>query len=164
MKILTLARMEIRRFMRSRLTAAALAVLCVIPLLYGALYLYAFWDPYGRLNHIPAALVVEDRPATAPDGSTVHAGQDLADELVRRQGFDWEVTGEKAAEKGLRAGNYHLLLHIPADFSAGLVTGPDADAEPRTGELRVVSDDATNYLSGVFARTAFDEVRAAAAA
>src|SRR4051812_11739733 len=76
MKILTLARMEIRRFMRSRLTAAALAVLCVVPLLYGALYLYAFWDPYGRLNHIPAALVVEDRTATAQDGTQLLAGHE----------------------------------------------------------------------------------------
>src|SRR3982751_6928443 len=87
---LSLAGMELRRFLRGRLPVAALVVLAVIPLLYGALYLYAFWDPYGRLNHFPA----------------------------------------------------------------DLVTAPDPDADPRAGQLRVVSDDATNYLSGVFARTA----------
>ncbi|HEX5198759.1 MAG TPA: YhgE/Pip family protein, partial [Actinoplanes sp.] len=164
MKALSLAGMELKRFLRSRLTAAALAVLAVVPLLYGALYLYAFWDPYGRLNHIPAALVVEDRTATASDGTTVHAGQDLADELERREIFDWHVTDERAAEKGLASGKYQILLRIPADFSANLVTGPDAGTAARTAPLRAVSDDATNYLSGVFARTAFDEVRAAAAA
>src|SRR3954471_4551768 len=104
MRVLTLAGMELKRFMRSRLTAAALAVLAVVPLLYGALYLYAFWDPYGRLNHIPAALVVEDRTATATDGTKVHAGQDLAQELIDRQIFDWHVVGETAAEKGLESG------------------------------------------------------------
>ena len=67
---LSLAGMELRRFLRGRLPAAALAVLAVIPLLYGALYLYAFWDPYGHLDHVPAALVMEDRAATATDGST----------------------------------------------------------------------------------------------
>src|SRR3954471_20663030 len=118
MRALTLAGMEIRRFMRSRLTAAALAVLAVVPLLYGALYLYAFWDPYGRLNHIPAALVVEDRAATATDGQVVHAGRYLADELIRRQIFDWHITDETAAEKGLERGKYQLLLRIPVDFSA----------------------------------------------
>jgi hypothetical protein len=46
-----LASFELRRFLRARITAAALVVLAVIPLLYGALYLYAFWDPYGRLHH-----------------------------------------------------------------------------------------------------------------
>ncbi|MCU7723740.1 YhgE/Pip domain-containing protein [Actinoplanes sp. KI2] len=164
MKILTLARMEIRRFLRSRLTAAALAVLCVVPLLYGALYLYAFWDPYGRLNHIPAALVVEDRPAKASDGSTVHAGRDLADELERRQVFDWHATDEKAAEKGLADGKYQIVLRIPADFSANLAKAPNAKDTAQTAQLRAVSNDATNYLSGVFAKTAFNEVRSAASA
>jgi putative membrane protein len=123
-KAFALAGMEIKRFMRSRLTAAALAVLAVVPLLYGALYLYAFWDPYGRLNHIPAALVVEDRPPPPSDGTKVHAGQDLADELERRQVFDWHVTDEKAAEKGLADGKYQIMLRIPADFSANLARRP----------------------------------------
>src|SRR3954465_15574110 len=99
-----LAGVELRRFLRGRLPVAALVVLAVIPLLYGALYLYAFWDPYGRLNHIPAALVVEDRPAPATDGTKVHAGQDLADELIRRQVFDWHATDERGAEQGLESG------------------------------------------------------------
>ncbi|MGX6607266.1 YhgE/Pip family protein [Micromonosporaceae bacterium Da 78-11] len=160
---LSLAGLELRRFLRSRLTAAALVVLAVIPLLYGALYLYAFWDPYGRLNHIPAALVVEDRAATATDGTQVHAGKDLADELIERRIFDWHVVDERHAEKGLASGDYQIMLRIPADFSADLVTGPDAGTDAQAAQLRAVSDDATNYLSGVFARTAFDEVRAAAA-
>ncbi|MFI6072936.1 YhgE/Pip family protein [Actinoplanes sp. NPDC051343] len=164
MRTLTLAWLELRRFFRGRLTTAAVVVLAVIPLLYGALYLAAFWDPYGRLNHIPAALVVEDRTATATDGTSVHAGRDLADELIRRKIFDWHVTDEHGAEKGLESGKYQIMLRIPADFSSDLVTGPDAAASPQAAQLNAVSDDATNYLSGVFARTAFDEVRAAAAA
>ncbi|MEV6487796.1 YhgE/Pip domain-containing protein [Actinoplanes sp. NPDC051633] len=159
-----LAGIELRRFFRGRLTAAALVVLAVVPLLYGALYLYAFWDPYGRLDHVPAALVMQDRPARASDGTSVHAGQDLADELVDRRIFDWRVTDERTAQRELTDGDVHILLRIPADFSADLVTGPDQDATPQAARLSVTTDDATNYLSGVFSRTAFDEVRAAAAA
>ncbi|MCY1145233.1 YhgE/Pip domain-containing protein [Actinoplanes sp. Pm04-4] len=163
MSAFTLAGYELRRFLRGNLTRAALAALAVIPLLYGALYLYAFWDPYGRLNHIPAALVVEDRAATASDGTKLHAGQDLADELIKREVFDWHVTDEAGAERGLTDGRYQLLLRIPADFSANLASPPDAAKKPEAAELTAVSDDATNYLTGVFARTAFDEVRSAAA-
>ncbi|MDT5030313.1 MAG: putative rane protein [Actinoplanes sp.] len=159
-----LASFELRRFLRGRLPVAAVTVLAVIPLLYGALYLYAFWDPYGRLQHVPAALVMADRTATAIDGTKLHAGQDLADELIRRKIFDWTVTDEADAQKGLESGHYHLLLRIPSDFSAALATGPDQNVAPRAAELQVVNDDATNYLSGIFSRTAFDEVRAAAAA
>ena len=96
---------------------AALVVLAVIPLLYGALYLYAFWDPYGRLNHIPAALVVEDTTATASDGTEVHAGQDLADELIKREVFDWHVTDERGAEAGLADGSLPARPAHPARTS-----------------------------------------------
>src|SRR3954454_24867888 len=125
MRALKLAGLELRRFFRGRLTAAAVVVLAVIPLLYGALYLYAFWDPYGRLNHIPAALVVEDHTATATDGTRVHAGADLADELIKRKIFDWHVTDERGAEQGLESGKFHIMLRISSDFSTDLVTGPD---------------------------------------
>ncbi|GLW28813.1 YhgE/Pip domain-containing protein [Actinoplanes regularis] len=157
-----LARLELRRFMRSRLTAAALAILAVVPLLYGALYLYAFWDPYGKLNHIPAALVIEDQQVSDKDGNAVHAGRDLADKLIERQVFDWHVVDAKTAEAGLRDGEYHIELRIPANFSGSLVDAPDAVSVPENARLNAISDDSTNYLSGVFARTAFNEVRAAA--
>ncbi|GAB1642479.1 YhgE/Pip family protein [Krasilnikovia sp. MM14-A1259] len=160
---LKLAGYELLKLLRGKLTAVAVVVMAVIPLLYGALYLYAFWDPYGRLNHVPAAMVVEDQTATASDGTKVHAGQDLADELIKREVFDWHVTDEKGAEDGLRSGKYHMMLRIPRDFSANLVVNPEPKQAPRAAELRVVSDDATNYLSGVFSRTAFEEVRTAAA-
>ena len=69
---LRLAGFELRRLLRGPLPVAALVVICVIPLLYGALYLAAFWNPYGKLHHIPAALVVEDQVATASDGAFLY--------------------------------------------------------------------------------------------
>ncbi|MGC5017846.1 YhgE/Pip family protein [Micromonospora sp. DT47] len=163
MSVFRLARFELRRMTRGRLPRAALAVLTVIPLLYGALYLYAFWDPYGNMNRIPVALVNADRPATASDGGVVHAGQDLTDELLDRKVFGWTVTDADDADAGLRTGRYHLVFAIPADFSATLVASPEPDRPARRGELKVVNDDATNYLSGLLARSAFSEIRAAAA-
>ncbi|MEV5764287.1 YhgE/Pip domain-containing protein [Micromonospora sp. NPDC052213] len=163
MSVFRLARFELRRLTRGRLPRAALAVLTVVPLLYGALYLYAFWDPYAKLDRIPVALVNADRPATASDGTVVHAGQDLADELLDRRVFGWHVTDAGDAAAGLRSGRYHLVFAIPEDFSASLADSPEPDRPARRGELRVVNDDATNYLSGLLARTAFSEIRAAAA-
>ncbi|OLB73725.1 MAG: ABC transporter permease, partial [Actinobacteria bacterium 13_2_20CM_2_71_6] len=157
-----LARFELRRFLRGRLTAAALVVLAVIPLLYGALYLAAFWDPYGNLDKIPVALVDEDRPATAADGSVVHAGDDLATQLVDRHVFGWHRTGERDAERGLEDGRYHLVFHIPADFSRSLAESPDPAKSPAKGRLEVIDNDATNYLSGLLGRSAFTEIRMAA--
>ncbi|MCO1596069.1 YhgE/Pip domain-containing protein [Micromonospora sp. RHAY321] len=163
MNSVRLARFELRRMTRGRLPRAALAVLTVVPLLYGALYLYAFWDPYGNLDRIPVALVNADRPAKADDGSVVHAGQDLTDELIDRRVFGWQVTDAEDAAAGLRSGRYHLVFSIPADFSATLAASPQPGQPAHRGELKVVNDDATNYLSGLLARSAFGEIRAAAA-
>ncbi|MDI1464983.1 YhgE/Pip domain-containing protein [Catellatospora sp. KI3] len=160
---MSLGRLELRRFRRHRMTRAALAVLTLVPLLYGALYLWAFWDPYGNMHRIPVALVLEDRPAADPGGKEVHAGRDLADELAERQVFGWQRVDAAAAERGMRDGSYQLVLRIPAGFSAALVTGPDPAAAPSAGQLTVVSDDAVNYISGMLARSAFSEIRAAAA-
>jgi putative membrane protein len=153
-----LARLQLRALRRTRLTRAALAVLALIPLLYGAVYLWAFWDPYGNLNRIPAALVVEDRGS-----GDVHAGQDLADELVEREVFAWHRTDATHAGKGLADGTYQIVLRIPAGFSADLATAPDPKQDPRPSRLMVSTDDANNYLAGLLARGAFTEIRTAAA-
>jgi putative membrane protein len=158
-----LALFELRRFRRALLSRVALVVLTLIPLLYGALYLWAFWDPYGNLKRIPVALVNSDRPATAPNGKVLHAGSDLADELIDRQIFAWHVTSYAQAQRGLENGSYHLMFRIPAEFSASLASPLDSGREPEQGKLVVESDDATNYLSGLLARSAFTEIRAAAA-
>ena len=70
---------EIRRF-KGTLPRVALAFLILIPLLYGALYLWSNWDPYGRLDQVPVAVVNLDRPVTA-QGQTVDAGAQFVDEL-----------------------------------------------------------------------------------
>src|ERR1700754_5087711 len=120
-----LALFELRRFNRALLSRLALIVLTLIPLLYGALYLYAFWDPYGNLNKIPVALVNDDRPAKGPDGSTADAGADPPDQLIERDVFAWHQTSLDEAQKGVDDGRYHLLFHIPADFSASLANPLD---------------------------------------
>jgi putative membrane protein len=158
-----LALFELRRFRRALLSRLALLILTLIPLLYGALYLWAFWDPYGNLKQIPVALVNDDRPAAAPDGKTLHAGADLTDELINRHVFAWHVASYREAQKGLENGSYHLMFHIPADFSSSLASPLDKTRAPEQGKLTVETNDATNYLSGLLARTAFTEIRAAAA-
>src|SRR5689334_23960262 len=148
-----LALLQLRSMRRTRLTRAALAVLALVPLLYGVVYLWAFWDPYGNLNRIPAALVVED---------TGKVGPTLADQLTDRQVFAWHRTSAGDADAGLRDGTYTIELKIPGDFSAALASAPDPARAPRQAQLVVTTDDANNYLAGLLARGAFTEIRAAA--
>ncbi|WP_166029451.1 YhgE/Pip family protein [Streptomyces chilikensis] len=155
-----LAALELRRFGRSRLTRAALVSMVLLPLLYGALYLWSFWDPYGNLGRVPVALVNQDRGATA-GGERLTAGDDIAEGLRESGVFDWREVGPEEARAGVESGEFYLSLTVPADFSERIASGGSDD--PEAGVLRVRTDDANNYIVGQISRTVFSEVRTAAA-
>jgi putative membrane protein len=154
-----LAALELRRFGRGKLPRAALVALLVLPLLYGALYLWSFWDPYGRLDRIPVALVNDDKGATA-DGKKLTAGDDLTKGLRESDTFDWHEVGATEAREGVENGRYYLSLTMPADFSRRIASS--AGDSPETGALQVRTNDSNNYIVGQISRTVFAEVRQAA--
>ncbi|MGW7101530.1 YhgE/Pip family protein [Streptomyces sp. NPDC054883] len=154
-----LAALELKRFGRGKLPAAALVALLLLPLLYGALYLCSFWDPYSRLDKIPVALVNADRGA-AVDGKRIAAGDEITKKLHTSKTFDWREVSADEAAKGLEHGKYYLSLTMPADFSAKIASSSGAD--PATSALQVRTNDANNYIVGSISKTVFSEVRAAA--
>src|SRR5690349_1243102 len=154
-----LAALELRRFGRGKLPRAALVALLVLPLLYGALYLWSFWDPYGRLDRIPVALVNDDQGAGA-GGKRITAGDDLVDGLRDSRTFAWHEVSPAEARRGVEDGTYYLSLTMPGDFSRRIASS--AGDSPETGALQVRTNDANNYIVGQISRTVFAEVRQAA--
>ncbi|MFI1926536.1 MULTISPECIES: YhgE/Pip family protein [unclassified Streptomyces] len=154
-----LAALELRRFGRGKLPRAALVALLLLPLLYGALYLWSFWDPYGRLDRIPVALVNDDKGATA-DGKRITAGDDITKGLRDSAVFDWHEVSAAEASAGVEDGRYYLSLTMPADFSGRIASS--AGDSPETSALQVRTNDANNYIVGQISRTVFSEVRTAA--
>jgi putative membrane protein len=154
-----LAALELRRFGRGKLPRAALVALLLLPLLYGALYLWSFWDPYGRLDRIPVALVNDDKGATA-DGRRITAGDDITEGLRDSAVFDWHEVSAAQARAGVEDGTYYLSLTMPADFSRRIASS--AGDSPETSALQVRTNDANNYIVGQISRTVFSEVRTAA--
>ncbi|NBE54156.1 YhgE/Pip family protein [Streptomyces boluensis] len=154
-----LAALELRRFGRGKLPRAALAALLLLPLLYGALYLWSFWDPYGRLDKIPVALVNDDKGATA-DGKKISAGDAITEALHDSNTFQWHEVSADDARAGVENGTYYLSLTMPEDFSERIASS-SGDA-PETSALQVRTNDANNYIVGQISRTVFSEVRTAA--
>ncbi|MFE6284058.1 YhgE/Pip family protein [Streptomyces sp. NPDC057877] len=154
-----LAALELRRFGRGKLPRAALVALLLLPLLYGALYLWSFWDPYGRLDRLPVALVNDDSGATV-DGRRVEAGDDIVRGLKDSEVFDWREVSAAEARAGVEDGRYYLSLTMPEDFSARIASS--SGGSPRTSALQVRTNDANNYIVGQISRTVFSEVRTAA--
>lgn len=152
-----------RSFLRSPLPTAALAALVLIPLLYSGLYLWSFWDPFGRMEHLPVALVNEDRPVRT-DGRELDAGGELTDTLLERGDLDWRLVDAEEAARGVAGGDYYVSLTIPSHFSADL-SSPSRDREdPVPARLEAHYDDANSFIVRQLAGSAFAEVRDAAAA
>ncbi|MFI1444661.1 YhgE/Pip family protein [Streptomyces fructofermentans] len=154
-----LAALELRRFGRGRLPRAALVALLLLPLLYGALYLWSFWDPYGRLDRIPVALVNDDKGATA-EGRRLVMGDEITKGLRGSETFDWREVSAEEAREGVENGTYYLSLTMPSDFSRRVASS--SGGSPETGALQVRTNDANNYVVGQISRTVFSEVRTAA--
>lgn len=140
----SLARYELRRF-RGLMPKVALVFVLIVPLLYAAIYLSANWNPYGKLSHLPVAVVNADQPATAR-GKTVDAGRDLVANLHASNAFDWHDEDAAAATRGLEQGTYYLVLTIPSDFSAHLVSG--AGDDPQRAKIELRRNDANGFVVG----------------
>ncbi len=149
-----LARYELRRF-RGPLPKVALVFVLIIPLLYGAIYLTANWDPYGRLDRLPVAVVNEDQPVTY-DGKQVHAGQDFVDNLIAGKDFGYAVVDEDEALRGLREGDYYLAITVPESFSAHLISG--AGNDPQRAQIMLRRNDANGFVIGSITARAQDSI------
>ncbi|WP_328970803.1 YhgE/Pip domain-containing protein [Streptomyces sp. NBC_00239] len=154
-----LAALELKRFARGRMPRAALVALLLLPLLYGALYLWSFWDPYSRLDKVPVALVNADRGAVV-DGKRIDAGDEITKGLHDSRTFDWREVGADEAREGLEEGRYYLSLTMPADFSTRIASS--SGDSPETGALQVRTNDSNNYVVGSISKAVFSEVRASA--
>ena len=146
---------EIKRFGRSRLTRVAIVVLMLLPLVYGALYLWAFWDPFGHTNKMPVALVNSDRGAVV-SGQQFNAGTEIAKSLTADGGLDWHVVDLQEARNGVDHGKYYFMVELPPDFSAAIAS--PVTGQPKKANLIAVYNDANNYISTSIGRTAISQV------
>jgi putative membrane protein len=146
---------EIKRFGRNRMTRVAIVVLMLLPLVYGALYLWAFWDPFGHVNKMPVALVNSDRGAVV-SGQPFNAGNEIAKSLTADGSLDWHVVSPEEAHRGVEHGKYYFMVELPPDFSAAIAS--PVTGQPKKANLIAVYNDANNYISTSIGRTAISQV------
>jgi putative membrane protein len=150
-----LALAELRRF-RGRLPLAGLAFLLVVPTLYGSLYLWSNWDPYGNADKIPVAVVNEDEPVTV-DGREVDAGAEFVRQLRTGRELGWRFTDAADAQEGLTDGRYLMVIRVPRDFSSRLSS--PATGSPERARLLIRLDDANGYIMSIIAKTVEAEIQ-----
>ena len=156
MGILRVTLSELKRLTAGILPKLVLLAMACIPLLYGGIYLYANWDPYGTVDEVPGALVMQDAGAENSSGEHVNTGQEVADNLKESADFQWHdvQTRDEAVEK-VANGDYSFALIIPSDFSKNLQSAgsfkPDdngnvGEIDPESAGIEVITNDANNYI------------------
>lgn len=142
-------------FQKHKMLIAIFGVM-LVPLLYAGTFLWAFWDPYDKLEHLPVAVVNQDKGAEM-EGKKITAGDDLVAELKKKPEFKWEFLSKEEAEKGLKERKYYLMIEIPSDFSQKATTL--LDEKPTPAELHYIPNEGYNFLSSQIGNTAMEKIK-----
>lgn len=129
-----------------------------IPIIYAGTYLSAFWNPYGRVDRLPVAVVNEDTGATN-QGQQVHIGEDLVANLKTNHTFDWQFVSQTNANQGLNDNHYFMELKIPADFSQ-LMVNAATRANAVQPKLIAITNNRSNYIASLIGKNGAEQVRA----
>ncbi|GAB3848903.1 YhgE/Pip family protein [Nesterenkonia populi] len=136
---------EVKRLLSGLDPIKTVIGLAVIPVLYGAVYLYANWDPYGSMEDVDAAVVNLDAGAEF-DGEHRVIGDEVVEDLFEDASFGWQaVETEEAAEASTYRGDHQFALIIPEGFSEALASPEDLESAEQA-ELEILVNEANNYL------------------
>lgn len=127
-----------------------------IPVMYSGFFLKAFWDPYGKMNELPVAVVNQDVGAVY-EGKQLQAGNDLVEELKVTDGFQWNFVTLEEAEAGMKDNTYYMSIIVPEDFSAKATTL--LDEEPQPAKIIYEPNEGYNFLAGQIGGTAVEEIK-----
>lgn len=150
-------KLEWKNLLKNKLLLLVIAAVILIPTIYTTLFLGYMWDPYGKVEKLPVAVVNEDVPASYGD-TQLSIGSSLVEELKTDHSLHFLFTDRKTAEKGLKDGRYYMTITIPADFSKNAAT--IMTDTPRQMELLFHTNPGTNYIASKMGETAMKNLQA----
>ena len=152
---LKLIQQEWKEVFRDRILIASVIVMLFIPVIYSALILDSFWNPYEKTGDLAVAVVNHDKPADY-SGGTLDIGAELVDRLKDNRDADWHFVSEETAESGFQGGDYYMVITIPENFSAHAATAFEENPQPMNLQYEV--DPGRNYFNETLGRTTIDRL------
>ncbi|MEG3228129.1 YhgE/Pip domain-containing protein [Streptococcus suis] len=107
---------KVKNIFKKPMTLITILGIACVPALYNISFLTSMWDPYGRLDQLPVAVVNQDQSASFQD-KTLTIGDDMVDNMKESKSLDFHFVSEKNAEKGLEEGDYYMVITLPKDLS-----------------------------------------------
>lgn len=145
---------------KNKILLLVFLAIIAIPTIYTTLFLGSMWDPYGKVDHLPVAIVNEDKPVTY-NNETLEIGNEMVDSLKDNDSLDFHFVSSKEAKDGLKNGTYYMVITIPEDFSANASTV--LDEHPQKMELDYETNPGTNYIASKLSETALNKIRTSVA-
>lgn len=148
---------EWKNIAKSTWLKIVLCAIMIIPMIYACVFLGSMWDPYGKTDQLPVAVVNNDKEVEY-NGSTMDIGKQLSDKLAKNDSMDFNIVSSSKAKKGLKDGKYYMVITIPENFSKNATTLLDDD--PQTMMLTYTTNPQTNYIATKMDDSAMAKVKA----
>ncbi|CAM4181701.1 YhgE/Pip family protein [Streptococcus penaeicida] len=112
---------ELKALLKNPKLIITMIGVALVPALYNLSFLGSMWDPYGQVEDLPIAVVNQDKSAKLNNGQ-LRIGQDMVDNMSKNKDLDYHFVSEKKADKGLKNGDYYMVVTLPEDLSQKATT------------------------------------------
>ncbi|HER1425405.1 TPA: YhgE/Pip domain-containing protein [Streptococcus pyogenes] len=128
----------------------------LVPALYNLSFLGSIWDPYGRVNDLPIAVVNHDKPAKRADKSLT-IGNDMVDKMSKSKDLEYHFVSAKQAQEGLKEGDYYMVITLPEDLSQRAATL--LNPEPQKLTIRYQTSKGHGMVAAKMGETAMAKLK-----
>lgn len=128
----------------------------LIPTIYTAIFVGAMWDPYGRVENLPVAVVNQDKPVTYNE-KELNVGEELVKNLKENNSLGFNFVDADEAARGLSKGEYYMVITIPEDFSKNATTLTEDHSKKM--KLYYETNPGENYIASKMSETAVKEIQ-----
>ncbi|HER0071709.1 TPA: YhgE/Pip domain-containing protein [Streptococcus pyogenes] len=128
----------------------------LVPALYNLSFLGSMWDPYGRVNNLPIAVVNHDKPAKRADKSLT-IGNDMVDKMSKSKDLEYHFVSAKQAQEGLKEGDYYMVITLPEDLSQRAATL--LNPEPQKLTIRYQTSKGHGMVAAKMGETAMAKLK-----
>ena len=134
----------------------AVVGIILIPSIYTTIFLGSMWDPYGKLDKLPVAVVNLDKSCNYK-GVELAVGDELVKNLKENASLDFNFVNEETALEGLNDGSYYMIITIPENFSYNATTL--LDDNPQKMELKYKTNPGKNYIASKMSESAIQKIK-----
>lgn len=147
---------EWKSIFKNKFLIIVLIAVAFIPALYNIIFLSSMWDPYGKVDNLPVAIVNHDKPVEY-EGKTLKVGDELVDNLREDKSMDFHFVSENDANDGIKDGKYYMVVTIPENFSKNASTL--ISDNPKKVTIDYQTTEGRNFIAARMSDSAITEMK-----